>query len=64
MASAIPPEALKEVTILSVVPPAEYGDGATQILSVLKDGSNKYHGSAGVWLQNWESTTYSAPAWP
>jgi hypothetical protein len=50
----IPPEALKEVTILSVVPPAEYGDGATQILSVLKDGSNKYHGSAGVWLQNWE----------
>jgi len=50
----IPPEALQEVTVLSVVPPAEYGDGATQILSIMKDGTSKYHGSLGAWLQNWE----------
>src|SRR5580698_3208836 len=35
------PESLQEVTILSVVPPAEYGDGATQILSVMKDGTSQ-----------------------
>lgn len=50
----VPPEALQELTILSVVPPAEYGDGATQILSVMKTGGNGYHGSAGAYLQNWQ----------
>jgi len=50
----IPPEALQEVTILSVVPPAEYGDGATQVLSVMKDGTSQYHGSLGAYLQNYE----------
>jgi len=49
----IPPEALQEVTILSVVPPAEYGDGATQILSIMKDGTSSYHGSGGAYLQNY-----------
>jgi hypothetical protein len=48
------PEALQEVTILSVVPPAEYGDGATQMLTILKDGTAQYHGSANADLQNWE----------
>jgi hypothetical protein len=50
---SIAPEALQEVTILSVVPPAEYGDGATQILSIVKSGTEKYHGSAGAYLQNY-----------
>jgi len=49
----IAPEALGEVTILSVVPPAEYGDGATQILSIVKSGTTRYHGSAGAYLQNY-----------
>jgi hypothetical protein len=49
----IPPETLQQVTILSVVPPAEFGDGATQILSVMKVGTSQYHGSAGAYLQNW-----------
>ncbi len=47
------PESLQEVTIISTVPPAEYGDGATQILSVLKSGSTSYHGSATANLQNY-----------
>ncbi len=50
---SVAPEALDEVTILSVVPPAEYGDGATQILSIVKSGTDKYHGSAGAYLQNY-----------
>jgi hypothetical protein len=49
----IPPEALQQVTILSVVPPAEFGDGATQVLNVMKVGTNQYHGSAGAYLQNY-----------
>jgi hypothetical protein len=49
-----PPESLQNVTVISTVPPAEYGDGATQILSVMKDGTAKYHGSLSAYLQNWE----------
>jgi len=49
----IAPEAVQEVTILSLVPPAEYGDGATQIAVVTKSGTSKYHGSAGAYLQNY-----------
>ncbi len=48
------PEALQEVTILSVVPPAEYGDGATHILTILKDGTAQYHGSVNADVQNWQ----------
>jgi hypothetical protein len=49
-----PPESLQNVTVISTVPPAEYGDGATQILSIMKDGTSKYHGSLSAYLQNWE----------
>jgi hypothetical protein len=49
----IPQEALQEVTILSVVPPAEFGDGATQVLNLMKAGTSKYHGNASAYLQNW-----------
>jgi hypothetical protein len=48
------PESLENVTVISTVPPAEYGDGATQILSVMKDGTSKYHGSLSGYLQNWQ----------
>ncbi len=46
-------ESLQEVTIISTVPPAEYGDGSTQILSITKSGSDKYHGSLSGYLQNY-----------
>ncbi|WP_263378679.1 TonB-dependent receptor [Granulicella paludicola] len=49
----IPQEALQEITILSVVPPAEYGDGATQVLNTMKVGTSQYHGAASAYLQNW-----------
>lgn len=48
-----PPEATQEVTILSLAPPAEYGDGATQILTIMKSGTTRYHGSASAYLQNY-----------
>jgi hypothetical protein len=46
-------ESLQEVTIISTVPPAEYGDGSTQIISITKSGSDTYHGSLSGYLQNW-----------
>ncbi len=49
----IAPEAVQEVTIVSNVPPAEYGDGATQIAVVTKSGTKQYHGSASGYLQNY-----------
>jgi|GEM_PF-516348 len=48
-----PQESLQNVTVISTVPPAEYGDGATQVLSIMKDGTSKYHGSVSAYLQNW-----------
>jgi carboxypeptidase family protein/TonB-dependent receptor-like protein len=49
----IAPEAVQEVSIISNVAPAEYGDGATQIPVVTKSGSDQYHGSAGYYVQNY-----------
>lgn len=49
----IAPEAVQEVTMVTNVPPAEYGDGATQIAVVSKSGTDKYHGSASAYLQNY-----------
>ncbi len=49
----IAPEAVQEVSIITNVPPAEYGDGATQIATVTKSGTDKYHGSASYYLQNY-----------
>lgn len=47
------PEIVQEVTILSLVPPPEFGDGATQIAVLTKSGTEQYHGSAGAYLQNY-----------
>ena len=49
----MPPEATKELSIVSNVPPAEYGDGATQIAVITKNGTDTFHGSAGFYLQNY-----------
>lgn len=49
----IAPEAIQEITILSLVPPAEYGDGATQIAVITKSGTDKYHGDLDAYLQNY-----------
>lgn len=49
----IAPEAVQEVTIIANVPPAEYGDGATQIPVITKSGTDQYHGSANYYLQNY-----------
>ncbi|HZP05317.1 MAG TPA: TonB-dependent receptor [Terracidiphilus sp.] len=49
----IAPEMVQEVTIIANVPPAEYGDGATQIAAVTKSGTETYHGSASGYLQNY-----------
>lgn len=49
----IAPEAIQEITILSLVPPAEYGDGATQIAVITKSGTDKYHGDIDAYLQNY-----------
>jgi hypothetical protein len=49
------PDALANETIITTVPPAEYGNAnGGHILTVLKSGTNDYHGSASVELQNWE----------
>lgn len=49
----VAPDFTQEVTIISMVPPAEFGDGATQIAVVTKSGTDKYHGSASANLQNY-----------
>ncbi|WP_160115011.1 TonB-dependent receptor [Bryocella elongata] len=50
---SIAPEAVQEVTLISNVPPAEYGDGAAQMALVTKSGTNKYHGGLSAYLQNY-----------
>jgi len=48
------PEAIAQVTVVSTNPAAEYGGGSGgQILTVLKSGTNKFHGSVYDYLQNW-----------
>ena len=48
------PDAIKQVTAVSTNPAAEFGFGTGgQILTVLKSGTNKFHGSAYDYLQNW-----------
>jgi len=49
------PEAIEQVTVVSTNPAAEYGGGSGgQILTVLKSGTNKFHGSVYDYLQNWQ----------
>lgn len=47
------PEDVQEVTLISNVPPAEYGDGAAQMAIISKSGTDKYHGTAVAYLQNY-----------
>lgn len=48
------PDALKELTVITTVPPAEYGNGnGGQVISVLKSGTNLWHGSVFGTLQNY-----------
>ncbi len=49
----IAPEMVQEVTIVSNVPAAEYGDGSAQMITVTKSGTDQYHGSAEAYLQNY-----------
>lgn len=48
------PDTTKEYTVITTVPPAEYGDATGgQFLTVLKSGTNQYHGSVYAFLQNY-----------
>jgi hypothetical protein len=48
------PDAIEQVTVVSTSPAAEYGSGTGgQILTMLKSGTNKFHGSIFEYLQNW-----------
>lgn len=56
------PDAIQQVTVVSTNPAAEFGFGTGgQILTVLKSGSNHFHGSAFSYLQNWnqDANTWS-----
>ena len=49
------PDALASVDVITTVPPAEYGNAnGGHVLTVIKSGTNAYHGSASASLQNWE----------
>ena len=55
------PDAIQQVTVISTSPAAEYGSGTGgQIITLLKSGTNKFHGSAFEYLQNWhqDANTY------
>ncbi|WP_446741725.1 carboxypeptidase regulatory-like domain-containing protein [Silvibacterium acidisoli] len=46
--------AVKEVNILTAVPPAEYGDATgAQLIQVMRNGTNEYHGQGYFYLQNY-----------
>jgi hypothetical protein len=48
------PDTVKEYTVITTVPPAEYGDATGgQFLTVLKSGTNHYHGGIYGYLQNY-----------
>lgn len=48
------PDAIEQVTVVSTNPAAEFGSGSGgQIMTVLKSGTNKFHGSVFDYLQNW-----------
>ncbi|WP_263417189.1 TonB-dependent receptor [Terriglobus albidus] len=56
------PDAIQQVTVVSTNPAAEFGFGTGgQILTVLKSGSNRFHGSVYDYLQNWnqDANTWS-----
>jgi hypothetical protein len=48
------PDTIKEYTVITTVPPAEYGDATGgQFVSVMKSGTNSYHGGVYAFLQNY-----------
>ncbi len=48
------PDTIKEYTVITTVPQAEYGDATGgQFVSVMKSGTNSYHGGAYAYLQNY-----------
>ena len=65
------PDAIEELTAVTTVPPAEFGNGTgAHMIMVMKNGSNAYHGSASFYLQNYlmDANTFgnkrSSPATP
>jgi hypothetical protein len=49
------PDSLQEIKVISGNAPAIYGNAnGGEIVSVLKSGTNAFHGSSYVYLQNWE----------
>ncbi|MBB5062085.1 carboxypeptidase regulatory-like domain-containing protein [Granulicella mallensis] len=55
------PEALQEIKVLTANSPAEYGNvNGGGVVSVLKSGTNKFHGSAYAYVQN---QTLDANSW-
>jgi len=48
------PDSIAELTAVTTVPPAEFGDGTgAHMLMTMKSGTNEYHGSAAYYLQNY-----------
>jgi hypothetical protein len=48
------PDAIEEVTAVTTVPPAEFGNGTgAHMVVIMKNGGNVYHGSAAAYLQNY-----------
>jgi len=56
-------ESIKEVSIVTTNPPAEYGDATGgQFIQVMKSGTNDFHGSLFFYLQNYlmDANTFGA----
>jgi hypothetical protein len=48
------PDAIEQVQVISANAPAEYGNvNGGEVLAVTKSGTNQYHGSAGLFLENY-----------
>ena len=48
------PDAIEELTAVTTVPPAEFGNATgAHMIMVMKNGSKDYHGSASAFLQNY-----------
>lgn len=48
------PDAIEQLQVISANAPAEYGNvNGGDVLAVTKSGTNQYHGSAGIFLENY-----------
>jgi hypothetical protein len=55
------PFALQEITVLTASSPADYGNvNGAGVVSVLKSGTNQFHGSAFGYVQDWR---FNANSW-